>query len=129
MSIEAGVLIDLNYEPLHWHLPANRNGVSLPDSRPLWNIIWENRDRIVGFAHSHPGLGVPGPSYEDVTTFAAIEAALGVRLAWWIISADSLAEFRWIGPDRLKYQRSQDNQFYSWINQLRDFSLYSTNRR
>lgn len=87
MTIEAGVVLDNNNKPLHWHLPPGRSVGGLPDSRDLWEVIWENRDNLSGIAHSHPGTGKPGPSHTDVTTFAAVEAALGRRLDWWIVSA------------------------------------------
>lgn len=124
MSIEAGVLVDLDCEPLFWHLPVNRGGASLPDSRPLWDTIWENRDRILGFAHSHPGYGMPGPSYEDVTTFAAIEAALGKRWVWWITSADSFVELCWVGPGKLDYKQGPNLYKPMWMDRLRDESHY-----
>lgn len=102
--MEAGVILDLQGEPLYWHLPAARTGGSLPESPELWDTFWQNRHNISGFAHSHPGSGIPGPSYTDVTTFAAIEAGLGRHLDWWITSSDSFVMLRWKGPDRLHYE-------------------------
>jgi hypothetical protein len=90
---EAGVLLDKNRRPLYWHAPAGRSVAYLPDSRDLWDVIWENRATISGFAHVHPGGGVPWPSNEDVTTFHAVEVALGVRLEWWIATQDAVAVF------------------------------------
>lgn len=116
---EAGVVIDLEGNPFHWHLPKNRTTVALPDSRDLWDVIWENRARLQGIAHSHPGSGVPGPSYEDVTTFAAIELALGRRLEWWITSSDRLVVIRWTGPDKLSYTASPVYEDPTWVAQLR----------
>ncbi len=87
---EAGVLIDLKGAPIYWHMPPGRSGGSLPDSRDLWDVIWENRANLSGFAHTHPGYGNPGPSQTDITTFQAIEAGLGKRLEWPIVSGDSL---------------------------------------
>lgn len=101
--MEAGVVLDLQGQPIYWHLPPGRSGGSLPDSRDLWDVLWENRDNLSGFAHSHPGFGVPGPSHTDVTTFAAVEAGLGARLDWWIITSDSIGLFKWRGPERLAY--------------------------
>jgi hypothetical protein len=124
MSIEAGVLVDLDCEPIYWHLPENRSGGSLPDSRPLWDVIWKNRENLLGFAHSHPGRGLPGPSHEDVTTFAAIEAALGERLIWWIVSEDSWTEFCWIGPGRLGYRMGPNVWQPPWVERLRVESGY-----
>jgi len=124
MSIEAGVLVDLDCEPIHWHLPRDRNTGALPDSRQLWDIIWENRERVLGFAHSHPGSGLPGPSHEDVTTFAAIEAALGKRLVWWITSADNFVELCWVGPHKLAYGRGPAMYEPTWMQRLRVESEY-----
>lgn len=88
--LEVGAVIGKNGRVLYWHLPAGRTAGSLPDSRFLWDFIWESRDRLLGFAHSHPGSGIPGPSHTDVTTFKAIEKALGCKLDWWITSRDSM---------------------------------------
>jgi hypothetical protein len=99
MSIEAGVVIGSHGVPLHWHLPPGRNVGYLPDSKDLWQVLWENRERLYGFAHSHPGSGEPSPSWEDLTTFAAVEKGLGRRLVWPIATADQVAFFTWMGSD------------------------------
>lgn len=122
MSIEAGVLLDLNGVPIHWHLPPNRTVVALPDSPDLWAVIWGNREDLSGFAHSHPGSGVPGPSYTDITTFAAVEAGLGKRLDWWILSSDAGCLVRWMGPGRLDYKMVPINQTMPWGPRLRQLS-------
>jgi hypothetical protein len=122
--MEAGVLIGKDGEPICWHLPRDRSGGSLPDSPDLWSVIWENRSNVLGFAHSHPGSGTPGPSYEDVTTFAAVESALGRRLLWWIASSDDSALVRWAGPGRLQYSVDDDPGAHSWIAKLREYSRY-----
>jgi hypothetical protein len=87
--MEAGVVLGLDNKPLYWHTPNERSGGALPDSRALWDFIWENRQQVTGFAHTHPGSGVPGPSHTDITTFVAIEAALGKHLNWFILSSDN----------------------------------------
>jgi hypothetical protein len=87
---EAAVLLDLDGQPFYWHMPNDRSGGAIPDSRPLWDVIWENRARLRGIAHTHPGYGKLGPSREDITTFDAIERGLGRHLEWWISSGDSL---------------------------------------
>lgn len=124
MTIEAGVLLDNDGTPIYWHTPEDRNTVALPDSRTLWDIIWENRKRDLGFAHSHPGSGVPGPSWEDVTTFAAIEAALGTRLAWYICSADHIVVLRFVGPHKHHYSGPLLLTDPPWLAQLRSKSNY-----
>ena len=130
MSIEAAVIIDVDGLAIHWHEPPGRSAGHLPDSRDLWSIIWEHRDRIAGIAHSHPGSGVPGPSWEDITTFAAIEAALGRRLRWWITSADHVIEVLWHGPENHNYAGwvVDDNPFLRrWIAELRRRSNFEVN--
>jgi hypothetical protein len=115
-------VIGRNGEPLFWHTPKERTGGSLPDSRQLWDVLWENRNTILGFAHSHPGIGIPGPSYTDVTTFAAVEAALGCRLAWWITSDNAVSIVGWHGPDKLSYGVVPLGWEPAWAAELRRLS-------
>ncbi len=121
--IEAGAVIGLKGEVIHWHLPPGRTGGSLPDSGDLWEVLWEHRTNLLGIAHSHPGGGVPGPSPEDVTTFSAIERALGKKLKWWIASSDHVAVFQWVGPDKYNYAGSPVLA-PAWTYQLRELSHY-----
>jgi len=118
---EAGAVISREGLVLFWHLPEGRTAGSLPDSRTLWQVIWETfkNDTLCGFAHSHPGSGIPGPSYSDVTTFAAVEAALGKRLDWWITSSDRVILLRWSGPDKISYCATIVDEAPSWVNELR----------
>jgi len=122
--IEAGVVVDKNEKPLFWHLPEGRTAGSLPDSRTLWQVLWDafKDDTLLGFAHSHPGSGVPGPSYSDVTTFAAVEAAIGKRLDWWITSSDHMVLLRWGGPDKISYRATIVTEAPSWAAELRRLS-------
>jgi hypothetical protein len=131
MSTETGVLVNLKGEPIHWHLPPGRNSAFLPDSRDLWGVIWENRNEVLGFAHSHPGQGTPYPSLEDLTTFAAVETGLGKRLLWWICTEDNLSTFTWNGPGAHQYARvwywEDDYKFQVspspvWLGKLRQLS-------
>ena len=101
---EAGILISQNGNILYSHTPHGRTVGSLPDSVDLWSVFWENRRRLLGFAHSHPGSGVPAPSWTDLTTFAAIEAGLGRRLSWWITSSTHVIEVRYEGPEKYDYK-------------------------
>lgn len=122
--IEAGVLVGHDDGPsLHWHLPPGRTGGSLPDSANLWDVIWQWHEDgcLDGFAHSHPGSGVPGPSYTDLTTFAAIEAALGRRLLWWITSSDHVIRIDWTGPGKFDYTSVVIEEPY-WAPELREMS-------
>jgi hypothetical protein len=119
--IEAGVLVDKDNQPIHWHLPPNRSSTTLPDSVDLWNVIWTNRDRLLGFAHTHPGSGVPGPSITDISTFIAIEKALGRSLKWWIATSDKLIE---IGMNDVEpgYAWSLVDKDPPWLEGLREHS-------
>lgn len=93
---EVGAVIDTLGNVIHWHDPNGSSSGALPDSRPLWDVIWEahQQKRFAGFAHTHPGDGVPSPSTTDLTTFRAIERALGMRPVWWIASSDRLIALR-----------------------------------
>lgn len=97
--MEAGVVIDCLGNAVHWHLPPGRSGGALPDSHDLWEVLWKyNQEqlcggpRLLGFAHTHPGRGMPGPSREDLTTFDAVERGLGRSLRWWILNEDHFIE-------------------------------------
>lgn len=120
--MEAGVLIDLQGNPIHWHLPPGRSVGYLPDSEDLWQVIWKNKDNISGFAHSHPGIGDPGPSWTDITTFSGIELALGRRLKWWIISSDSIALVEWANKDKYTYTVNKCDDDFVWLKKLHDVS-------
>ena len=115
---EAGLLIGDSGNPLYTHLPAGRSAVYLPDDHSLWDAMMTFRDILAGFAHSHPGGGVPAPSWEDITTFAAVEAGLGRRLAWWIASSDATVLVTWSGPDRLDYRVVALADVPAWTGQL-----------
>lgn len=116
--MEAGLVLDMRGEVIREHLPPGRSGGSLPDDRSLWDFIWENRNDISGIAHSHPGSGTPSPSHTDVTTFAAIEAALGKRLDWWIISSDSMVLVSWKGMTNASYKILPVRMRPPWFNRL-----------
>jgi len=119
--IETGVLVDAE-GALYWHLPNDRSSVHIGDSRTLWDAIWENRDALLlGFAHTHPGVGIPAPSTTDLTTFAAVEAALGRRIWWYIVSQTNVVVATWEGPGRLDYKVELcfREWYESWINELR----------
>jgi hypothetical protein len=120
--IEVAVVLDRERRPLHWHAPADATSVSLPDSRALWDVLWERRRDLCGVAHSHPGGGEPFPSREDLTTFAAVEAGLGLRLEWWITSADEARCFAWSGPTRYAYagrEPASERETEHWLAELR----------
>ena len=117
--IEAAVLVDRLGAPLAWHLPPGRSATAIPDSRDLWESMWTHREILGGLAHTHPGSGEPHPSREDLTTFAACEAALGIRLDWWIATSDRVIRYRWTGPYDLTYTSVDPLGPTPWLDQLR----------
>lgn len=116
--IETGVLLDKNNEPIYWHLPAGRNGGALPDSHELWDIIWENRHRVGGFAHTHPWHGEAHPSGTDISTFVAIELALGQHLRWWIVTFSEVANWSFDGQSQA-FEGGRTNECPPWVEELR----------
>ena len=100
---EAGVVVGEDGIAIHWHLPEGRSSGYIPDTSTLWEVFRANRDKIGGYAHTHPGSGPPGPSTTDVTTFSAIERGLGKRFDWWILSSDGAVVVRWKGPGKHDY--------------------------
>lgn len=103
MSIETALVFDQEGKTLHWHLPPGRSGGYIPDTQSLWDVIWENRDRLGGVAHTHPWDGEAWPSRTDVTTFSAVEMALGKRLQWPIVTFSVVKVFTWVGPEKYDY--------------------------
>ena len=119
---ETGVVIDDNLDPIFWHLPPGRTAGSIPDTRVLWDVIWENREILKGIAHSHPGSGIPSPSHIDLTTFKAIEQALGRSLIWWITSADSMIVIASITPFDYRWVPVPKEEERPWAEDLRKIS-------
>lgn len=120
--IEACVVIDLDGNPIRWHDPRH-SAVKIPDSDDLWEFLYENRGRVAGIAHTHPGSGMPSPSWTDVTTFAAIESGLSRRpfrrLKWWIASSDRLVVAEWVGPGQHDYGCRHLDAEPEWTAELR----------
>lgn len=119
---EVGVVVGQANQALYWHNPITASSTFIDDDRGLWEFIWTRRAEVEGFAHVHPGRGLSSPSHTDVTTFAAIEAALGQRLHWWIVTEDTVALYFWEGPGRLDYKLapgvSVELNNYGWAPEL-----------
>jgi proteasome lid subunit RPN8/RPN11 len=121
--LETGVVVDLEGKPIYWIMPPGRTASSLPDSRELWEFIRDNHERISGIAHSHPGGGIPAPSWEDITTFSAVERGIGRRLAWWIISCEAIVRVNWHGPGIYDYEVDGVRKPHpEWVRELRRLS-------
>ena len=115
---EAALVIDLEDQPVYWHLPAGRTPTVIPDSRDLWLVLWANRERLAGVAHTHPA-GILTPSRTDLRTFAACEDGLGRRLVWWIVTPAEVVvcSFRDGAPDG--YICRPDSDRHTWVDELR----------
>jgi hypothetical protein len=125
MSLEAAVVLDVINEVLYWHLPKDRGPGYIPDTRKLWEVLWDNRGNLGSVVHSHPGQGLPQPSHTDITTFAAIEAALGKRIRWGIITHDQLAYFEWKGPGEHDYICTDMHNYDPTIEWLKHLHKHS----
>lgn len=117
--IEAGVVIDSDHNPIHWHLPPGRSSGALPDSQELWDVLWKNCGNMLGFAHTHPWYGTPHPSSTDLSTFRAVELALGRRLFWWIVTFDQIAYALWDEKLQQYEVRAIGGDNISWLEELR----------
>lgn len=119
---ESAAVIGRKSNVIKWHVPQNVTAGSIPDSRDLWETLWKNRRQLVGVAHTHPGSGMLGPSWEDVTTFSAVEIALGRRLRWWISNAAKTVTCTWTGPDKYDYAVDPVSDEPKWVRRLRQNS-------
>lgn len=103
MYLETAIVFGVFGNTIYTHLPPGRSTGYIPDSNALWNFLWSYRDIVRGVAHLHPWEGEAHPSHEDVTTFSAIERALGKQFTWPIATFDDSKYFRWVGPGKLDY--------------------------
>ncbi len=97
--MEVALVFDKQGKTICFHEPQGRTGGSIPDSRNLWDILWENRHNLGGVAHTHPWNGDSWPSHTDVTTFRAIELGLGRNLLWPIATFTDLKTFVFMSYD------------------------------
>lgn len=72
-----------------FYADVSTSPVALPDSNARWQAIWDNRDRLVEIAHSHP-ISSAHFSTEDETTISALKAALGKDIRYSVVSSDSM---------------------------------------
>jgi Prokaryotic homologs of the JAB domain len=64
---------------------ASTSPTALPDSRERWDAIWAHREELDAIAHSHP-VGPAAFSAEDESTMAALDAALGRPLRYYVVA-------------------------------------------
>ncbi len=92
---EAAIVFGSAGQTLYTHLPPDRSGYGLPDSRDLWQVLWMLRTIVAGVAHLHPWHGPAVPSAEpDLTTFSAVDRGLGMRLFWPVVTMNDFKVYR-----------------------------------
>ncbi|MFO0750161.1 MAG: hypothetical protein U1F43_31500 [Myxococcota bacterium] len=128
-GLEAALVFDVRGGTLHWHVPAARSAASIGDSRALWEVLWAERARLGGVAHTHPWRGPAAASATDVTTFAACEAGLGRRLRWVVATVDDEAQLGWVGPGRLDYAPVAARMEVEELGRLRSLSGMTEDER
>lgn len=128
--IESAFVFDMEGNLIHWHLPAGRTAGSIPDSRDLWEVLWENKDIVGGVAHTHPWNGPAVPSHTDITTFRAVEQGLGKFLFWPVVTFDTIAFYVYVpvideyiqtGMTR-SITRRGESPFWDGVEELRRLS-------
>jgi hypothetical protein len=113
------------------YLQPGSSAGSVSDSRRLWDEIWENREIVGGVAHTHPWVGPTQPSDMDVTTFKAVEAGLGKRLLWPIITFTHVNYFYYFSgcyEQTLEVDFRDESHWHRLINTLRFLSQQGENR-
>lgn len=85
---------------------------ALPDSRERWAAIWAHREVLAEVAHSHP-RGPAAFSVTDLSTMDAIDAALGRRLGYAVVTPENLLRRRPDGSTLV------DDNEPAWVLELR----------
>jgi len=97
--IELAYVFDRQGVVIRWHEPPGCSTGSIPDSRSLWDVLWDHREIVGGVCHIHPWYGEAWPSSTDLTTFAAVEAGLGKRLLWPIVTFTEVKYYVFDSPN------------------------------
>jgi hypothetical protein len=99
------------------------SSASIPDSRERWGIIWGRREKITEIAHSHPSNFLDF-SDEDLTTIEAVEAGIGRKLLWSVVTKDGFLSRK----DGTNIRRTDSPR---WLERLRRLSYedYETKLR
>lgn len=127
-AIESAMVFNREGRAIFWLGPNGCSEGAIADSHILWDRIWRNRDKVGGVAHTHPWEGPTSPSTTDLTTWAAIEAGLGKRLYWPIVTLTNVDFFTYF-DDADGYGRVTDVSFRDtehWHNIVKRLRLLST---
>lgn len=114
----------------HWLL-RSRSGShgGIGDEREWWNTIWIYKDWLLGTAHSHPGSGMTGPSWEDLTTYRGYEVGLGRKLTFYITTSTHLVAVKLTKHfPKIEWEVEEvpEDEYPWWVPMLREMSY---NRR
>jgi len=123
--MEIIVVFDTTGKAIYWHDKDASSGY-VPDSDDLFDVMWENKDRLGGFAHTHPWDGEARPSSIDLTTYRDLDKAFGKRLVWPVISfTDAVLVFWTKFPDEpgegyviADFDYLEEFEF-DWVDELR----------
>jgi hypothetical protein len=110
MVTEVCFLLDAEGTVL-WH-DSSGDPSALPDSRERWSAIWDRRDVLAEVAHSHP-RGPLAFSATDLSTMDAVDAALGRRLGYAVVTPENLLRRR---PDGTTLIEDVEP---AWVRELR----------
>lgn len=126
--LEASCAVDLSENEAICYYEPRYSSVYIPDSQEYWDIVWENKDNIAGIAHSHPGNGIPNPSFNlDIKSFSSLDIGFGRKLKYWIISSTDVVVVQWVGPELYDFKIELETRNLLWIQKLREISHYHNN--
>jgi hypothetical protein len=129
--IETALVFDLDGKTIHWHEPNDRSMTHIGDTRDLWDVLWENRARLGGVAHTHPWNGRAVPSETDLTTFDVDERGLGKKLLWPVVTFNDvtyIARLGRIGDPNSSWVRIEPDTIPFQIEGLEELRIRSGGR-
>jgi hypothetical protein len=98
------------------------------DSRSWFDVLWNNRDRLLGMAHTHPDAGHKAgvhPSSIDLNSWQSLEIGFGFRLLNYVVNRSSVCEVRLVQHvSTIKYETrllTPDDQPW-WVSLIRELS-------
>ena len=120
---EIALVFDEQGRIIRFHRPPGCTSCGIPDTRSLWETMWEWRERLGGVAHTHPWSGTAGPSQTDVTTWRACEQGLGKLLLWPIVTRSEVGYFVYNRVTGLYCRAGQPTFEISGLGRLLEMSL------
>jgi proteasome lid subunit RPN8/RPN11 len=125
--VEVATVFDYTGAALYWTSCLESGPTYIPDSRSLWEFLWDRREVVHGVAHSHPH-GMNDPSDTDVTTWRAIEKGLGRKLFWPIVTTSSVKVFHH-NPVTGNYEHTQMPLSYDVTSEIWGATIQQLRKR